>query len=150
MFLAGIYWKYLVVGLILGFKYSFLENREKESATKFLLVGWTVGLDIIVDLVQASTQPPSSGPSAVPSRFSSSSSDLLQDCRHGSPSVLLYLRMFGLTVAVGFLRISIRPTLLANFSASPIYSSRTSPPYRYFQPPDSALLLLSCALPHFP
>jgi hypothetical protein len=35
-----------------------------------------------------------------------------------------------------------RPVLLANFSTSPIYSSLTSPPYRYCPSPGSALLLL--------
>jgi hypothetical protein len=53
IFLPGIYWKYLVVASTLGFKYSFLENREKESSTKFLAVGWIVGFHIIEDLVKA-------------------------------------------------------------------------------------------------
>jgi hypothetical protein len=41
---------------ILGVKYSFLENRDKESSTKFLVVGLIVGYDIdIEDFVKTST-----------------------------------------------------------------------------------------------
>jgi hypothetical protein len=66
IFLSEIYCiLYLVVASILEFKYFFLENREKESSTKFLVVGWIVGLDIIEDFVKASTQPPSSDSPAV-------------------------------------------------------------------------------------
>jgi hypothetical protein len=61
-------------------------------------------------------------------------------CRHGRPCVNGCLV---LPSPWSFPSISIRPALLTNFSASPIYSSLTSPPYRYFQPPSSGLLFKS-------
>jgi hypothetical protein len=45
IFLLGIYWKYLVMALILKFKYYFLENQEKVSSKKSLVVGWIENLN---------------------------------------------------------------------------------------------------------